>query len=246
MPFTFSHPAIILPLKYLPKKWFSLTSLVIGSLTPDFEYFLRMKVESNFSHTISGLFWFDLPLGLLLAYVFHDVIRNNFYDNLPMFLKTRLLKFKLFNWDNYFKENWLIVLISVLIGASSHLLWDSFTHTTGYFVEMIPTLKNSIVLFGKQIPVFKILQHGSSLFGGIAIVFAIFKMPRQLIISKKIDLKYWLIFLLLTSTIFLIRILLAKNLMIGDFIVTSISAAIISLVVTSLLFLKKINFVDLN
>ncbi|WP_369792090.1 DUF4184 family protein [Flavobacterium sp. CF136] len=23
MPFTFSHPAIILPLKYLPRKWFS-------------------------------------------------------------------------------------------------------------------------------------------------------------------------------------------------------------------------------
>ncbi|WP_113654854.1 DUF4184 family protein, partial [Pedobacter namyangjuensis] len=30
MPFTFSHPAIVLPLTYLPKKWFSLTGLVIG------------------------------------------------------------------------------------------------------------------------------------------------------------------------------------------------------------------------
>ncbi|WP_262496247.1 DUF4184 family protein [Flavobacterium piscis] len=39
MPFTFSHPAIILPLKYLPKNWISLTGLIIGSLTPDFEYF---------------------------------------------------------------------------------------------------------------------------------------------------------------------------------------------------------------
>lgn len=111
---------------------------------------------------------------------------------------------------------------------------------------MIPTLKNSVFLFGKQIPLFKILQHGSSVFGGTAIVFAIFKMPQQLIISKKIDLKYWLIFLVLTSIIFLIRILLKKNLMIGDFIVTSISAAIISLFATSLLFLKKINFMYLN
>ncbi|WP_240482010.1 DUF4184 family protein [Flavobacterium psychrophilum] len=39
MPFTFSHPAIILPLRYLPRQWFSLTGLIIGSLTPDFEYF---------------------------------------------------------------------------------------------------------------------------------------------------------------------------------------------------------------
>lgn len=41
MPFTFSHPAIILPLSYLPKKWFSLTGLIIGSLIPDFEYLLE-------------------------------------------------------------------------------------------------------------------------------------------------------------------------------------------------------------
>ena len=54
MPFTFSHPAIVLPLKYLPKKWFSFTGLIIGSMTPDFEYFLRMKVKSDYSHTLNG------------------------------------------------------------------------------------------------------------------------------------------------------------------------------------------------
>ena len=57
MPFTFSHPALILPLKYFPNKWFSLTGLVIGSLTPDFEYFLRMRIKSVYSHTLEGIFW---------------------------------------------------------------------------------------------------------------------------------------------------------------------------------------------
>lgn len=47
MSFTFSHPAIVSPLNYFPNKWFSLTGLVIGSLTPDFEYFLRMRIKSN-------------------------------------------------------------------------------------------------------------------------------------------------------------------------------------------------------
>jgi hypothetical protein len=42
MPFTFAHPAIVLPLKHLPKRWYSLTGLIIGSMTPDFEYFIRM------------------------------------------------------------------------------------------------------------------------------------------------------------------------------------------------------------
>ena len=48
MPFTFSHPAAVLPLRLLPRHWFSLTGLVIGSMVPDFEYFLRsMRLTVN-------------------------------------------------------------------------------------------------------------------------------------------------------------------------------------------------------
>ncbi|MFN5774209.1 DUF4184 family protein, partial [Flavobacterium sp.] len=99
MPFTFSHPAIVLPLTFLPRQWFSLTGLVIGSLTPDFEYFLRMRIESNYSHTIDGLFWFDLSLGLLLAFLFHNIVRDSLFDNLPIFLKSRFSAFRQFDWN---------------------------------------------------------------------------------------------------------------------------------------------------
>jgi len=105
MPFTFSHPAIILPLTFLPRQWFSLTGLVIGSLAPDFEYFIRMRIQSDYSHTISGLFWFDLPLGIILAFIFHNIVRDSFFDNLPTILKSRLAKFKSFEWNEYFKKN---------------------------------------------------------------------------------------------------------------------------------------------
>ena len=47
MPFTFSHPAIVLPFS---KKWFSLTALVTGSIIPDFEYFFKMKGHSDYGH----------------------------------------------------------------------------------------------------------------------------------------------------------------------------------------------------
>ena len=66
MPFTFSHPALVLPLNYLPKRWFSLTALVVGSMMPDLEAFLRFKSEKNVTHTWDALFWFCLPLGLLI------------------------------------------------------------------------------------------------------------------------------------------------------------------------------------
>jgi len=105
MPFTFSHPAIVLPLKYFPKKWFSLTGLVIGSMVPDFEYFIRMKVKSIYSHTIDGIFWFDLPLALLLAFLFHNIVKKYLFQNLPKSFQIRLSIFNDFNWNNYFKNN---------------------------------------------------------------------------------------------------------------------------------------------
>ncbi len=236
MPFTFSHPAIVLPLTYLPQKWFSMTGLVIGSLTPDFEYFLRMRIKSNYSHTLDGLFWFDLPLGLLLAFIFHNIVRNSLFDNLPTFFKSRFSVFRQFDWNGHFKKNWFVVAISILIGASSHILWDSFTHEHGYFVQTIPTLTNTIELFDRQIPILKILQHSSTIIGGLVIAFAVCKLPTNKIKNESVNLKYWTIFTGLTLTIIAIRLLSGLDIkQYGNLIVTGISATLISLTLTPLL-----------
>ncbi|MGO4773731.1 DUF4184 family protein [Flavobacterium sp. W22_SRS_FK3] len=235
MPFTFTHPAIILPLTYLPRKWFSLTGLVIGSLTPDFEYFLRMRIKSNYSHTLDGIIWFDLPLSLLLTFTFHNIVRNSLFDNLPTSLKSRFSTFKQFDWNHFFYKNWSIVIISILIGTASHLFWDSFTHNHGYFVEAIPGLTNTINIFGEQIPLFKILQHSSTLIGGFVVALAFYKLSTDSSVNKKINLKYWAIFTGLTLAIILIKILSGLEInQHGNVIVTIISAGIISLILTSL------------
>ena len=233
MPFTFSHPAIVLPLTFLPRKWFSLTGLVIGSLTPDFEYFLRMRIKSNYSHTIDGLFWFDLPLGLLLAFLFHNIVRDRLFDNLPKFLKSRFVTFKQFDWHGYFKPNWFVVAISILIGAASHIFWDSFTHDHGYFVQTIPALQKAVDFLGRQIPILKILQHSSTLLGGLVIAFAIYKLPTKKIENENINLKYWAILAGLTLTIITVRLLIGLEFkQYGNLIVTAISAGLISLTIT--------------
>jgi hypothetical protein len=233
MPFTFSHPAIVLPLTFLPRQWFSLTGLVIGSLTPDFEYFLRMRIKSDFSHTIDGLFWFDLPLGLLLAFLFHNIIRDRLFDNLPTFLKSRFSTFKNFDWNRQFKQNWLVVTISFLIGAASHIFWDSFTHDHGYFVQTIPALQNSVDFLGREIQILKILQHSSTLLGGLVIAFAIYKLPTNKTENENINLKYWIILAGLTLTIISIRLLSGLDFkQYGNLIVTAISAGLISLTIT--------------
>jgi len=240
MPFTFSHPAIVLPLTFLPRHWFSLTGLVIGSLTPDFEYFLRMRIKSNYSHTIDGLFWFDLPLGLLLAFMFHNIVRDRLFDNLPTFFKSRFSTFKNFNWNKHFKQNYLVVTISILIGAASHIFWDSFTHDHGYFVQTIPTLQNSVDFSGKQMPILKILQHSSTFFGGFVIAFAIYKLPTIKTEKENINLKYWAIIAGLTLTIISVRLLSGLDFkQYGNVIVTTISAGLISLTITPCLTRRK-------
>ena len=240
MPFTFSHPAIVLPLTFLPRQWFSLTGLVIGSFTPDFEYFLRMRIKSNYSHTIDGLFWFDLPLGLLLAFLFHNIVRDRLFDNFPTVLKSRFLAYKKFDWNRHFKQNWFVVTISILIGSASHIFWDSFTHDHGYFVQTIPTLQNSVDFIGRQIPILKILQHSSTLLGGLVIAFAIYKLPTKKTENENINLNYWAILAGLTLTIISIRLLSGLDFkQYGNVIVTAISAGLISLTITPLLIKKN-------
>ena len=246
MPFTFSHPAIILPLTYLPKKWFSLTGLIIGSLTPDFEYFIRMKIKSDYSHTIEGLFWFDLPLGILLAFIFHNIVRSSLLENSPKFLKSRFITLIQFDWNTYFKKNWLVVIISILIGAFSHLFWDSFTHNHGYFVEIFPALKKTRNILGMEFPILKILQHLSTLIGGFIILFGIYKLPKIEIKTNRINLSYWKILIGLTVLIIAVRFINGLEIReYGNVIVSGISAGLIGLILTPKL-MEILNISDNN
>jgi hypothetical protein len=187
-----------------------------------------MRIQNNYSHTISGLFWFDLPLGILLAYIFHNIVRDSFFCNLPTILKSRLIKFQQFEWNIYFKDNLFVVIISVLIGASSHLFWDSFTHDHGYSVQTIPALTNSVDFLGRQVPTMKILQHSSTLVGELVIVFALFKLPPDKNVTGQLNIKYWSILTILTLTIIAVRLLCGLDYKLyGNFIVTVISAGLI-------------------
>ena len=236
MPFTFSHPAIVLPLAFLPKRWFSFTGLIIGSLAPDFEYFLRMRIQSDVSHSIGGLFLFNLPLAVLIAFLFHNTVRDRLYENLPTALKSRLIVYTQFNWNKYFTANWFVVLVSILIGASSHILWDGFTHAHSYFVETHSSLSQTIELFHHQIPIWKILQHSSTLLGGFVIILTFFRLPVAAGVTEDFNLKYWGVFAFLATTIVVVRLLSGLDYhLYGHVIATIISATIIALILTPLI-----------
>jgi hypothetical protein len=72
MPLTTSHPAAVIALKRLN---LDLSAMVIGSMTPDFVYFIPGCLPlSDYSHTISGILILGIPLGLAVLAIFQYLI----------------------------------------------------------------------------------------------------------------------------------------------------------------------------
>ena len=240
MPLTFCHPAIVLPLKKLKPNWFSMTGLIIGSMSPDLEYFSRMEILATHSHLFLGVLYFDLPIALIYCFVFHLFVRNILINHLPDFFKERFAQFLNFDWINYFKKNWLIVIVSIIIGAYSHLFWDAFTHEWGYFAKLIPALQE--VWFTKPIEVkgYKFLQHFSTFLGAIFIAFWIYKMPKEPILKTKFDYIFWLKIILFTTIISTLRfVFFPIEIALGNLIVVVGMSGFLSLVIFGILEEKK-------
>ncbi|MFN2439171.1 MAG: DUF4184 family protein [Chitinophagaceae bacterium] len=199
MPFTFAHPAIILPFAKLQKGWVSLTGLIIGSIVPDFEYFIRMDTRGTHGHTFAGVFYLDFPLSLLLCFVFHNLIRNALIKNLSIKMQQRFVKYIPFQWNAFFKKNWNLVVISIFIGIGSHFLLDSFTNSEGYFVNLIPFFKTPFSNEGQAPFFYQILYNVLSITGLIIMAYAIWRMPvHRRFRPTKPSAFYWTIIVIIT------------------------------------------------
>jgi tetrahydromethanopterin S-methyltransferase subunit C len=162
VPFTIAHPAAILPLR---NRLTVTAALVIGSMAPDFEYLLRARIASTASHTVPGLVTFCLPVGLLV-YVVARALREAFIQLMPSPLRART---PLNEWPDVN----VAVLGSLLVGATTHLVWDSFTHRNGWGVAALGY--GLVRLHG--LPLYNLLQHASTAFGGVALLHAIARAP---------------------------------------------------------------------
>jgi len=164
MPFTLAHPAIVIPLQHLRLR-LSLTALITGSLVPDFEFFFRMREVNNIGHHWYGILIFDLPVALLVCFLFHNLLRNTLVLQLPARYQGRFIQVLNFNWNRYAAENRWRVIISLMIGVISHIFLDGFTHHDGLFVTMIPGLAANVHLMDQTVPVYFLLQLLFSVIG---------------------------------------------------------------------------------
>lgn len=233
MAFTTSHPAAVLAFNYLPKRWFSLTALTIGSMIPDFEYFIRMAMQTKYSHTFWGMFWFDLPLALSFMFIYNATMKDKLIDHLPAYLNKRLSAYKN-NGRPRLKRPLIVITISILIGVASHLFWDSFTHPGRYFVRHISMLTNSVVMVGHPILVYNLVQHVSTIIGAIIIVYAIVQLPVANLTKAQTISYYWIKIIVVMLLFVVIRLLTGLSIhLAGDVIVTTISGLLIAVILIS-------------
>lgn len=169
MPFTLAHPAIFLPFRRLHSQYLSWSALITGAMTPDFEGILMLNPKKEYGHTWAGMFYLDLPLGLLLLWVFHRYVKYTLLQYLPDALSGKLAGFTV----THTKKGMAMVL-SLLIGISTHLLWDSVTHRNDY----LPALQEIHQAGPFRMEGYLWLQYASSVLGVAAIIQMIHALPQ--------------------------------------------------------------------
>jgi hypothetical protein len=238
MPFTFSHPIFAWPLKRLSPKQLSATGLVLGSMAPDFEYFLMLEPYRSIGHTLPGLFMQAMPLSVLFAVVFHGLIKRPLARHLPSVCRLDARACSLIGeWRLRSVRDWIVFLASVTIGFITHVAVDGLTHARGYFVSRLPVLQQAVL---PHLPLYKLLQYGLSLLG-LAVIFGyiLWRLGRcepaptfRSGVTSKHKIGFWLITLAVSAVVIAVK-LLVSGVSIGILVVAPITGSFLGLMLAA-------------
>lgn len=241
MPFTFAHPLYVVPLKWMKPSFISLTGLILGSMAPDFEYFLALEPYQSIGHSTKGLLLQGIPLSILLAFLFHGVIKAPLACHLPGWFNLDAKAGSLVcGWRLIGLGGWAVFVVSVALGFYSHIVLDAFTHQSGFFVGRLAFLQER----AWGVPVYKIAQHSLSLAGGLgeaALLLTLLRRTRAergyVRAGRREKARYWGIVLLTAVGVPAIKLVFfpGTNLL-GALVVSSISGFFAGIVAASVVY----------
>jgi len=162
MPLTLAHPIAVAPLWYVARKRLDLPALITGAMIPDIMYFLYLRPVLNMGHTVPGIIIQGIPASLLLLWVFFTLMRAPLAALFPRSLAPLLPP----TYTFFPAQRFAVIVLSIALGAATHVFWDSFTHDGRMMVTLLPILETQI----GPLPVYKYLQYGSGIFGTVAVV----------------------------------------------------------------------------
>lgn len=167
MPFTPSHAVIALPFVRTP---LVPAAIAIGAMTPDLPLFVRgLGLPYAFTHSTANVVWTTL-VAFVLFLVWRVVLRPGLVALSPDAVASRLPE----EWRQTGRRaalgavgqgerpgGPLLLVLSLMIGVLSHIVWDLFTHEGRWGVETFPVLGE---MWGPLLG-YKWLQYGSSVAG---------------------------------------------------------------------------------
>ncbi|MGC5015367.1 DUF4184 family protein [Streptosporangium sp. DT93] len=161
MPFTPSHVAAVLPLisservRRLLDPW----ALALGAMVPDLPIFFPFLPDYMIWHSIRGVLTIDPFAVVVLLAVFHLLLRDPLTALLPPGLAGRAAAL---TPGMYGIRRLPAVVAGGIVGALSHKVWDSFTHSYSAALWGWTWLDGRV---GDVISVFRLLQYTSTVVG---------------------------------------------------------------------------------
>ena len=125
LPYPIAHPAAVLPLVRPMGRLAVPSALALGSMVPDLWYFVPFATRAH-SHSLDGLLWLCLPLGLGAYLAFHLLMKQPLIALAPRAAAARLAAHAC---PGLPPVPWRAVIASLLTGAATHLAWDALAHS---------------------------------------------------------------------------------------------------------------------
>jgi hypothetical protein len=245
MPFTGAHPLAVLPLIHVRR--LDATCLVVGSMSPDLLYFARGELAGTFGHTKLGLALWCVPSTLVVAVLVHFLIKWPALLVVPAPVARRAVGVVDRPWPKDRSVATLLLLpISAAIGAVTHLVWDSFTHAKGFFVQQIGFLRAELQLpvLGETV-VHRVLQLAFSVIGLAVLSYVIVRYFRRAPVRAVPDVPRsrarWIFAgsLALGVGLLFARLVAMNAFSVGDLIVGPISGAMVGTLLASVLLRRE-------
>ncbi|TKJ01013.1 DUF4184 family protein, partial [Bacillus cereus] len=168
----------------------------------------------------------------------HYILKKPFITHLPKPFAGYYTYVVDKRWGLHTWKNLFVFCYSALFGMLTHVVWDAFTHKTGYFVMKIPLLQRE--WYG--ISVYKYMQHGSTCIGVLLLVYVLWKyrneMGKDFILASE-KRKYWVSVIVVATIIFIVHAFLDPYFhifQIGGIIVSGLTSSFCGLVIVSIVY----------
>ncbi len=164
-----AHAAAVLPFFRLSRWGVPPTAFIVGACAPDFSYVSALYGKGNISHEFPGYVFFCVPAGLLVLLWLEVLVLPALRQTLPEVGGVQWGRFVNTEGLPRTPLSWVGTIAALLLGASTHLLWDGFTHRTMWPAEVL--YRDVLVpIGGRELPLARALQHISSLVGSLIVL----------------------------------------------------------------------------